>query len=65
MHGISTGDSYPYDIELAIMREMHWSWSQLQEAPFDMLNVILAEISARNKWQRKKQEWDEEMAKAK
>lgn len=63
MHGISTDEHYPYDWQIAVMREMHWSWSDLLEAPYDMPEIILAELGARNKWARKKREWDEQMSK--
>lgn len=56
MHGVNLGERWPYDMEIAVMRDMGWSWSDLQDAPFDMVEVIATEMNARNKWTRKKQE---------
>lgn len=63
MHGVSLGERWPYDVEISVMREMHWSWSDLREAPFDLIDVIVTEMSASNRWQRKKQEYDAAMSK--
>lgn len=60
MHGVSTGEVYPYQVELAVMRDMGWSWDDLRAAPYDLVEVALIEMNARNKWSRKKQEFDEQ-----
>ncbi len=36
------------------MKEMGWSWSDLQEAPFDLVHEILIRATAESKWKRQK-----------
>ena len=58
MHGVNSGESYPYMFELALMRDLSCTYDELLAMPFDLLEVALAEMNARNKWTRKAQERD-------
>lgn len=35
-----------YGMAISIMREMGWSWQQLQAAPFDLVQELVIRLSA-------------------
>lgn len=64
MHGIVPELSTRYDVEIAVMKEMHWSFSDYSQAPEDLIEEIILRLSADNSWERKKREIDEARRKA-
>lgn len=68
MYGISAakaeGLHTAYELEYHVMKEMHWGPRDFLDAPPDLIEEIIERISARSKWERKKQDWDEAMAKS-
>lgn len=56
MNGVSTGESYPYMVESSLMHDLHCTYDELLAMPYDLIEVLVMELSARNKWIRKKQE---------
>jgi hypothetical protein len=45
------------------MKEMGWSWGDLQSAPFDLVEEILSRAEYREKWQAVKADLDKAKAK--
>ena len=43
-----------YQTEIAIMREMSWSWRDLMESPFDLVQELIVRIGAERHWQEEK-----------
>lgn len=46
------------------MKEMGWSWSDLQSAPFDLVEEIELRNGYRDKWQKVRTDLDNAKAKA-
>jgi hypothetical protein len=54
-----------YSLELAVMDEMGWSWSELQAAPVDLVEEILQRRAARMHWERERARLDKAKQSAK
>jgi hypothetical protein len=52
-----------YGILIAIMREYHWSWQDILNAPSDLIQEIGQRLSAEYHWRSAKQDFDSDMAK--
>lgn len=53
-----------YVSEIAVMREMGWSWPELMAAPADLVEQLLEERAARSHWEGEKAKIDASKAKA-
>jgi hypothetical protein len=62
MHGQDTPVGGQFAAEIVIMQEMHWSWSELLEAPVLLVEEIAERVRARNHWQRVKADQDKAMS---
>lgn len=51
MHGAAPADSTPFAVEIAVMREMRWTWSALQETPAAVVEAVVERIAAERHWQ--------------
>jgi hypothetical protein len=58
MHGIVPKLSTRYDVEIAVMKEMHWSFSDYNQAPEDLIEEIMTRVSADAKWEHEKRKRD-------
>lgn len=58
MHGANAGVRTRYDTEIAVMKEMHWSYDDYLSAPEDMIEVIEFRIHYENKWRKVKADQD-------
>ena len=47
------------------MREMHWSWQELYDAPPDLVEEIYYKMTVRTQMQEDRRKKDEAMAKSK
>ena len=57
MHGVSAKESPGrYGGHIAVMREMSWSWADLQNAPADLVDEIMLHMHYRNHWESKSNE---------
>ena len=65
MHGAAMKDDTPYAVERAVMEDMHWSWSDLQNAPADLVDTIIESIAAERHWQQQRQKMDRAKQQAK
>lgn len=55
MHGIDIKDgSGRYGAEIAVMKSMGWSWTDLMNAPSDLIDEILTKLGSSNKWSGKR-----------
>jgi hypothetical protein len=52
-----------YGILIAVMREYHWSWTDIVTAPADLIDEIATRLAAEYHWQTVKRERDADMAK--
>jgi hypothetical protein len=43
------------------MREMGWSWADLQSAPFDLVDELIERINAERSYTAKRRKLDEQM----
>lgn len=59
MHGAAVQDSTPYAVEIEVMKEMHWSPTDLRDAPADMVDVIIERMAAERHWMHEKRKLDE------
>lgn len=50
-----------YDMEVAIMRHMHWGWRELNEAPADLIQEIAFRMAQENRWTQERQAMDRQM----
>lgn len=64
MHEANAGVRTPYDWEIAIMREMHWTWDALMATPDDLLAVLREHISAERHWMRERQRREDAKARS-
>jgi hypothetical protein len=53
-----------YGPHILIMREMGWTWRDLQKAPTDLIDEVLMHIGYERKWKNKRAEIDAAKAKA-
>lgn len=60
---VSKEDVGRYDSELAVMREMGWSWHDLCTAPADLVEEIEVRLASRGHWNREKKRLDEALGK--
>lgn len=54
-----------YGMAFAVMREMGWSWRDLCDAPFDLVQEILVRLSAEREWTGKKADMSESKTRSK
>jgi hypothetical protein len=47
-----------YGKEIAVMTEMGWSWSDLESAPFDLVEEIAIRLDARAHWENERTKLD-------
>lgn len=54
---------YPgeFATEIAIMKDMGWSWGELMGAPYPVVLEIAQRMDAEARWQREKRALDEAM----
>lgn len=64
MLGQSPPDPGRYGTEIAIMREMGWSWQDLCEAPPDLVEEIAVRTAAQAHWQGKRDKQKAQLDKA-
>lgn len=64
MHGLDAGVQTRYGMEIAVMKEMGWGPQDLLSAPDDMIEEIAIRMGERAKWEKKKRQYDEDMAKS-
>ncbi len=50
-----------YGALIAVMRDMHWSWSDLMGAPADLVEEVIERIRAQAHWSAEKAELDRVM----
>lgn len=50
-----------YGMEIAVMKEMTWSWADLQAAPLDLVEELTVRLAEREKWTAKRRQLDSEM----
>lgn len=65
---LSAGDrealsSGRYGMAIALMREMGWSWQDLSNAPFDLVQELAVRIQSESHWQQEKRRVDRESRK--
>lgn len=60
MHGIDADDPGRFGLEIRLMREMHWSWADLQDAPWDLVDELAVRLEAERKWTEKKRKLEAE-----
>ena len=48
-----------------VMREMHWSWADVLETPFDLVEEIVERLSAEAHWEKERRRQEEAKSKAK
>lgn len=63
MHGQTRMEPTPYGVEIAIMRYMNWSESDLREATAALVEAIFETMQAENHWTGLKQKQDKAKAK--
>ena len=51
MHGAAAIDDTRYAVEIGLMREMRWSWDDLQNAPADLVEMLIERIAAERHWE--------------
>lgn len=68
MHERSVPMPGRYATEIAVMQEMNWSWAELQEAPYDLVEEVLVRRGFRVEYEAKRrvidQQKEEQRAKA-
>jgi hypothetical protein len=52
-----------YKVEIAIMREMGWSWPELQAAPADLIEELVWRIASEREFQDEKRRREAEQKK--
>lgn len=65
MLDLPASDPGRYSLEIAVMREMHWSWQELYDAPPDLVEEIYHKMTVRTQMQEDRRKKDEAMQKAK
>jgi hypothetical protein len=63
MQDASVATPTRYGILIAIMREYHWSWTDIMAAPADLIQEIGSRLGAEFHWQQEKYKRDADMAK--
>lgn len=63
MHGIRQAIGGRYDMEIAVMIEMHWSNADYLDAPADMVEEIAYRLQRENHWLHEKKKRDDAMSK--
>lgn len=58
MHGVAPTLSTRYDVEIAVCKEMHWSFFDFLQAPEDMIEEIMLRLSSDGKWENEKHKRD-------
>lgn len=58
MHDANAGVTTRYGREIAVMKEMHWSYGDYLDAPTDMVEEIEQRIHFENKWRKVKADMD-------
>lgn len=58
MHGTVPTISTRYGMEIAVCKEMKWSFRDFLEAPEDMLEEIVERLNADGKWEHEKRKRD-------
>jgi hypothetical protein len=61
MQDASVATPTRYGILIAIMREYHWSWTDILNAPADLIDEISTRLGAETHWRNKKLEFDAEL----
>jgi hypothetical protein len=64
MHGGVPGSSIeppPFAVEIEVMREMGWTWQDVQETPADVLDVIIEQMASSRHWTAEKQRMQKAM----
>jgi hypothetical protein len=61
MHGAATPDNTPFAVEIELMREMRWSWVDLQDAPADLIDALIERLAAERHWQHEKMKMQKAM----
>lgn len=63
MHGASPQEQPGrYWQQIAIMKEMHWSWSDLENSPADLVEEVLMHIISERRWESKRADMDRKKA---
>ena len=55
MHNATPPDDTPYAIEIELMRELSWTWTDIQQTPADVLDLLVERISAERHWRYERQ----------
>jgi hypothetical protein len=55
-------DPGAYGGEIAIMRAMGWSWTELQAAPCDLVDELRVRLAAEAHWTEQRRRLDAQMA---
>lgn len=61
MQGTAVPLETPYSDSIIVMKEMNWSWTDLQEAPADLVDELLVRISARSHWESERDKFKKSM----
>jgi hypothetical protein len=48
----------------SVMREMHWSWADVQNTPFDLVEEVSERLGAEYHWEKERRKVDAAKAKA-
>lgn len=63
MHGASPQEQPGrYWQQIAIMKEMRWSWSELVNSPADLVEEVLMHIISERRWESKRADMDRKKA---
>jgi len=52
-----------YGTEIALCREMGWSWADLQSTPFDVVDEMILRLNAESEYTEARRKLDEQMKK--
>ena len=63
MQDVSEATPTRYGILLAVMREYHWSWHDILQAPADLIQEMSARLQAEYHWREAKREFDSDIQK--
>ena len=59
MHGAEAGITTRYGSEIAIMKHMGWSYSDLMNTPADLVEEIGLRLDAEARWRKEKERQSE------
>ena len=64
MHDIAEQIPGRYPVAIAVMQEMSWSWDDLANAPYDLVDEIVVRMNAEAQWRRERGKRDAQRQRA-